>query len=195
MFPSYTNLCLQKDARMNYRGKMYRLYAGEDAVGTVEEKSESTTQVGNQLLKFLGLHTMVGVELIVEDQRGDLLGTIQKGKGINKGFSLYDEKGQHIGAIAFTGKMSAPAFTLVDHDDTALMKAEGDFSVSDFSVVDCESGKKLPSIKKRSFTYDTMKDNLMKEDGYFMECAGLDELRVFGMIAMSVLVDVNYHSN
>jgi endo-alpha-1,4-polygalactosaminidase (GH114 family) len=55
---------------------MHSLTSNNKIIGTLEETIESTKDMGNQLLKFITLYNVAGINLNVLDNKANLIGII-----------------------------------------------------------------------------------------------------------------------
>ncbi|TXC92888.1 hypothetical protein FS935_01465 [Metabacillus litoralis] len=75
------------------------------------------------------------------------------------------------------------------------MKANGGYGASDFSVVYSKSNEKISTLKKRSLVNNTLTENLLSQDGYYISNFNQDCLTSLAVITMSIMVDIYFFNN
>lgn len=192
MFKQYNRLFLQKNPSFKNRGKMYTLSSNKKIIGTIEEQSDTIRNVWNQLLKFTPFSNTVSLHLNVLNEQGDIVGTIRKAKGYYNDFHLYSLDGEPIATIKPTIKIKSSTIFVTDMNDKYRVKAVSGYGATDFSVIDCQSQTQISSIKRRSRVYETVKDNLLNDDGYYIENNKLEDLTILSLITMGIIIDMYY---
>lgn len=186
---------LQKDSLLNSQGRIYSLRSNNKNIGSIEETSESTKDMGNQLLKLISLYNVAGINLNVLDKKAKIVGVINKEKGFYKDFKLYSNEKKHLATVKPIVKIKSPTMTVVSPMGEELIKASGGYGATDFSVINWKYNELSSTIKKRSLVYHTIKDNLVNNDGYYIDNKNQDSLTILALLAMSIIVDVYFFNN
>ncbi|UOR12842.1 hypothetical protein [Halobacillus amylolyticus] len=192
MFEKYNEIYLKKDTYLKSQGRIYSLTSTNKMIGTIEETLESTKNIVNQLLNLITLFSVTSLELNVMDNKAKVLGTIKKEKGFYKDFLLFSSNGEHMATIKPTIKIKSPLMNVIDVNENNLIKAVGVYGATDFSVIDCRTNKQISTIKRRSLVSTTIKENLLNDDGYYIDNTNQDSLTSFALIAMSLIVDIYF---
>ncbi|WP_456276663.1 hypothetical protein [Bacillus sp. AK128] len=194
MFEQHNEIYLKKETLYNSQGKRYSISSNRKVIGTIEETSTSKN-IGNYFLKLLTLFSAVSLELRLLDHKDNKLGTITKEKGFNKDFLLYSEKGEHVATIKPSVKIKSPAFTVYDENGNNIIKVIGRYGATDFSVIDCRTEKQISTVKRRSLVYTTIKENLLNDDGYYIDNSAQESLTTFSLLAIGIMSDLYFFQN
>lgn len=190
MFDEYNTIYIKQDMRL--QGRKFSLLSDKKVIGTMEESLESTKDVGNQLLKLITLYHFTSLQLHVLDQEENVLGIIKKDKGYYKDFMLYSKEEEYLATIKPIVKVKSPMMTVIDANNEEIIKAIGGFGATDFSVIDCKTEKQISTIKRRSLIYETVKDNFLNDDGYYIENVEQNSLITLSLLAMGVILDLYF---
>jgi hypothetical protein len=175
--------------------KRYSITSDKKVVGTVEETTESAGNLGNQLLKLISLYSAASLELTLLDEKENKLGVLRKGKGFYKDFLLYSEKDDYVATITAEVKVKAPKLTVYDVNGKKIIEAIGGYGATDFRIMDLTKDRQLSSIKRRSMVYSTVKENLLNDDGYFIDITTKESLLTFFFIVMGIMIDNYFFQN
>lgn len=77
-------------------------------------------------------------------------------------------------------------------DGDELAKATSGFRATDFSIEDSQTKQTNSSIKRRSKIYETIKENLLHVDGYYIDNHDLDDRMTLALITMGIILDMYY---
>lgn len=190
MFDEYNTIYIKQDMRL--QGRKFSLLSDKKVIGTMEESLESTKDVGNQLLKLITLYHFTSLQLHVLDQEENVLGIIKKDKGYYKDFMLYSKEEEYLATIKPIVKVKSPMMTVIDANNEEIIKAIGGFGATDFSVIDCKTENQISTIKRRSLIYETVKDNFLNDDGYYIENVEHNSLITLSLLAMGVILDLYF---
>ncbi|MDO6654869.1 hypothetical protein [Anaerobacillus sp. 1_MG-2023] len=179
---------VRKETHHTGNGLLYTVLSNKKGIGSIEEIPSKSPW--NWLLKFLTLRQAVSREVHIRcDNEPDLL--LYKSRGYYKDIFLYSAS-ELIGTIQPEVKVKSPKMTVFDKKGRAILKALGKFGATDFSVYSDESVKCVGTIKKRSAVYQSMKDNLLKEDHYFLDIRHLSYEEKVVMIGMTLALDLYF---
>lgn len=192
MFKQYDRLFLQKDPSFKNRGKMYNIISNEKVIGKIEEQPDTINHFWNQLLKFTHFSNTVSLHLNVLDEQATIQGIMKKKKGYYNDFHLYSKDGEPLATIKPTIKVKSSTLSVIDMNGKVLIEAVSGYGATDFSVIDCESQKQISSIKRRSLVYETVKDNFLNDDGYYIDHNDLDDLTTLSLMTMGIIIDMYY---
>ncbi|UOQ46961.1 hypothetical protein MUN88_12765 [Gracilibacillus caseinilyticus] len=195
MFDQYDEISVQRDTRIQFRGRLYSIQTNQTIIGTIEETQSSAKNAGNQLLKLLSLHSVISLEFTVRDANKEVLGMVKKGKGFSYDLALYSTLGDQLATIKSEVKWKSPSMTVIDQNNNKILHAVGGYGGTDFKITDCSSNQPISSIRRRSFVYASIKENLLNDDAYFLYKTNLDFLTTLSLIAMTIAIDIYYFSN
>ncbi|OIU68569.1 hypothetical protein [Rossellomorea aquimaris] len=187
MFEQNNQIFLQKDT-VSIR-KKYTISSDKKIIGTVEETMESSKNIGRQLLNLIGLNSAASIEMKLMDEKENTIGIIKKKPGFYKDFLLYSEHGDHLATITSEVKVNSPRLTVYDVNGMKIIEATGGYGATDFQVIDQQEGRLVSTIKRRSMVYSTVKENLINDDGYYIDCTAAEGVFNFYLIAMGIVVD------
>lgn len=191
MFEQFTSIFLQKKASFKTQ-KVYNITSGNNLIGTIEETSESTKNLGNTLLELIGLFNIVSLDMKVCDVEGEVFGRIKKAKGFYNDFQLFSADGKHLVTIKSNLKLNSSSMTVIDHQGQEIVKAIGGYGATDFIITDCQNDKEISSLKRRSYIYKSVKENLLNDDGYYIDNNELESTVLLSLLAMGVILDMYY---
>lgn len=174
---------------------MYAITSNQKMIGTIEETPTSSKNIGNHLLKLLSLSTVAGVELRVLDGKANVVGTIKKEKGFYKEFLLISSTNQLLATIKPTVRVKSPSITVIDGYGNTLIHAIGRNGATDFSVTDTRTNKHISTIRRRSLVYKTVKENLLNDDGYFIDHTNQENFITLCLLAIGITIDMNFFIN
>ncbi|UOQ86482.1 hypothetical protein [Gracilibacillus salinarum] len=73
-----------------------------------------------------------------------------------------------------------------------MLHAIGGYGGTDFNITDCTSNQSVPSIRRRSIVYSSIKETLLNDDAYFLNKTNLDHFDTLTLIAMTIAVEICY---
>lgn len=190
MFDNAKEIEVRKETHHMGKGLLYTVLADQKGIGSVEETPSTYNSTGNWLLKLLTLRQAASRQLHIRVGNGPNL-FIDKGPGYYKDIFLNLES-ELIGTIKPELKVKSPAMTVVDTKGRTIMKALGRYGATDFSVHGVGSVNRVGTIKKRSAVYQSMKDNLLNEDHYFLDVRHLSCEEKLVMIGMTITLDLYF---
>lgn len=190
MFHEHKTIFLQKDTHLRMR-KIYHITSNKHKIGTVEETNESAKNLGNQLLTLLSLYSVVSYEFKALDRGENLLGIIKKEKGFYKDFLLFTKEGEHVATVKPTVKVKSPSITVVDQNGNPFLKAQGGYGATDFSITD-KNNESISTLKRRSLVYDTARESIVNDDGYYIDIVEQDNIVTFSLIAIGLVIDLYF---
>lgn len=190
MFDEHDTIFLQKDTHLSMR-KIYNIISNQQIIGTVEETKASANHVGNQLLGLVGLTSVVSYEFHMLDRGENLLGTLKKKKGFYNDFQLFSNKGKHVATIKSNVKVKNPSLTVVDQDGNSFMKALGGYGATDFTIINSNK-EPISTIKRRSLVYETTRESIVHDDGYYIDITEQDSLVTSSLIAVGLVIDLYF---
>jgi hypothetical protein len=85
--------------------------------------------------------------------------------------------------------VNSPRLTVYDVNGMKIIEATGGYGATDFQVIDQQEGRLVSTIKRRSMVYSTVKENLVNDDGYYIDCTAGEGVFIFYLIAMGIVVD------
>ncbi|MGD6967537.1 hypothetical protein ACQCVP_13990 [Rossellomorea vietnamensis] len=186
---------LQKESMLKSQGRKYSLTTNDKVIGRIEETLESRKNLGNQAFKFLGLYNAAGIDLSIVDNNENIIGMIKKEKGFYKNFKIFSRDKVFLAEINSLVKIKSPQMTVISRDGEELVRASGGFGATDFSIIDLKTNEAFSSIKRRSLVYSSIKDNLVKHDGFYIDTSNADSFRSLALLAMSIMVDIYFFNN
>lgn len=195
MFDQYNEIFVQNDTRLKSLGRIYSITSDKKFIGTIEESPESTKNLANQLLKLISFYSAVSIELTILDKDANVLGIIKKEKGFYKDFSLFNQNGQQLATIKSSVKVKSPSLTVVDKNENPIIHAVGGYGATDFKITEEKSNQQISSIKRRSVVYQTIKENLLNDDGYYIDNTNPNKLTTLALIAMAIVIDIYFFNN
>jgi hypothetical protein len=187
MFEQHNQLFLQRET-VSIKQK-YIISTNKKIIGTVEETMESSKNIGRQLLKLVSLNSVASIELKLMNGKENTLGIIKKKHGFYKDFLLYSDHGGHVATITSEVKVNSPRLTVYDINGVKIIEAKGGYGAIDFKVMDHTKGRTISTIKRRSMIYTSVKENLLNDDGYFIDITAKEDFIIFSLIAVGVVVD------
>lgn len=194
MFHTYTSLYLQKSPSLKNRGKTYNLISNKRVIGSIVETDETSNNIWNQLLTFTRFSNVRSLHLNVVDHESNLLGIIKKQKGYYNDFHVYSKEGLLLAIIKPSLKIKSSKMVVNDINGNKLIEAVSGYGATNFSVVDGQSNEQISTIKRRSLVFETVKENFLNDDGYYIENNNLDDLITLSLIAMGIILEVYYFS-
>lgn len=193
MFEEYGEIHMKRISSQNH-GNDYSLYSDESMIGTIKEISASS-RIINRLSHLLLPLQAVELELQLLDAEAKLLGIIRKERGFHKELFLYSEEEEHIATLKHTGKIKSPKITVMDENGNNLMKADGNYGATDFSVVDSRINRQISYVKKRPFASGTIKERLQNSDVYYNIENNRRECPItFALITICVALDLYFQT-
>jgi len=195
MFNEFSQIYLKKDVLLKSKGRMYSIHSSNKLIGTIEETLESTKNLRNQILKLFTLYSAASLELKILNKKANLIGTIKKERGFYKDFKLFSPSGNQIATIQPTVKMKSSTFAVKDVNGIIIYKAVGNYGTTDFSIIDCKTNKQISTIKRSSFDYSKIIENLQNNDGYLIDNINKEESLTLSLLAMCIMVDIYIFHN
>ncbi len=193
MFDNYSAIEIRRETFPTGTGMVYTVLSNRRGIGTIEETASSHKDIWNRLIKLLTLKSAVSLNLKLDaEATGDEEIELRKVRGFYKDIYLHSAS-KHIATIKPTVKVNSPVITVEDPDGITIFKATGQYGATDFSVADEKTNQKVTSIRKRSSVYDSMKENLLNEDGYFVDVRALSNESILIMIGTIVTLDFYFH--
>lgn len=186
---------LQKDSMLKSQGRKYSLTSNDKVIGRIKETLESKKNSGNQTFKFLGLYNAAGFDLTIVDNKENIIGIIKKEKGFYKNFKIFSRDKEFLAEIDSLVKIKSPQMKVISRDGEELILASGGYGATDFSIIDLKTKESFSSIKRRSLVYSSIKDNLVKHDGFYIDNSNGDSFRTLALLAMSIMVDIYFFNN
>ncbi|MGG1686000.1 hypothetical protein [Pseudalkalibacillus sp. NRS-1564] len=179
---------IRKETDHTGKGLLYTVLSNKKGIGSIEEIPSDSPW--NWFLKVFTLRQAVSRELHLHLPNGPNT-SIDKDRGYYKDIFLYSAS-ELIGTIKSEVKVKSPKMTVVDTRGSTIMQALGKYGATDFSVYGVESVHRVGTIKKRSAVYQSMKDNLLNEDHYFLDVRHLSYEEKVVMIGMTLALDLYY---
>ena len=193
MFDNYSAIEIRRETFSTGTGMVYTILSNKRGIGTIEEKASSNKDIWNRLLKLLTLKSAVSLNLKLDaEATGDEEIELRKVRGFYKDIYLHSAS-KHIATIKPTVKVNSPVITVEDPDGSIMFKASGQYGATDFSVADGKTNQKVTSIRKRSSVYNSMKENLLNEDRYYVDIRHLSYESILIMIGTIVTLDFYFH--
>jgi hypothetical protein len=85
--------------------------------------------------------------------------------------------------------------TVISPNGVELIKANGGCGATNFSVIDAKTNEQFSFIKKRSLVYNSIKENMVYHEGYYIDNSNQDCLPSLALMAMSIMVDMYFFNN
>ncbi|WP_455717330.1 hypothetical protein [Anaerosporobacter sp.] len=200
MIKGYSKIYLQKVEGLNKQGLAYSINTGGKTIGKLQESKKSSKKAGNQMIKLASLLLLTipkrmiieNLEIDLLDEEGRIVGYVKKEIGFYKDLTLYTDNGEHIATVKSTSKGKSPSIKVIDAVGNELLTAIGSYDALDFTVRENSTNRLITSIKKRSLSYETIKENLFNHDVYHIENSDHQEDVVFELIGIVVAIDIYF---
>jgi hypothetical protein len=194
LFDQHAEIILQRDTQFRDERKKYYLTANtKKVIGTIEETMTTYKNLGNRLLKLFSLYTVASLELKVMDTHENVLGVIKKEKGSYNDFLLYAKNGDQLATISADVKVKSPSITVKDADGNEVLKVIGENQSTSFQVYDCITDKQISSLKRKSISKRSVKDNLLKDiDVWSIDHSNKEDIVTLSLLAIGIILEIYF---
>ncbi|TFB22868.1 hypothetical protein E3U55_06415 [Filobacillus milosensis] len=194
MFDSTNEMFLQLNSSFKNPGRKYVILTNREEIGSIQNMKGTSINLGNILLNLIGWHSGISLNYELVNEQNELLGYLRKQMGIrSKDLHLFRADQSWVASVRTHAKLKDPSISVMGANDEELIKCEWRTSGIDYSLTDVKNNQPIGTIRKRSMVYESVKENLMNADGYYIPVLNEAE-KTLMMIGIGISIDL-YYSN
>ncbi|KAB8128273.1 hypothetical protein F9U64_16375 [Gracilibacillus oryzae] len=192
MFEQFDQLVLQREPSLKTFKKSYHIMADREIIGKLEEHDNTARDWFNHIILLTSMHHVPSILMELKDAENNVQAIIKKERGFNQSFQLFLKNGSLVATIEIKDGFHSPKIYIKNGNNNDWLEAAGRNGAIDFSVVTKEDNENVSSISRRSLIYEKVKDNLINDEGYFIDTKTHDPMTAVTLLSLAFIIDFHF---